>query len=59
MLLVASLLLAIGGIILTPKSGIANAAHLGGILAGAYYVRLIHSRHMAALEVSHPPLRSA
>ena len=40
MLLVASLLLAFGGIFFTPNSGVANAAHLGGILTGAYYVRL-------------------
>jgi membrane associated rhomboid family serine protease len=38
-LLAASLALAFLGI-LTPKSSIANAAHLGGILTGGYYVRL-------------------
>jgi membrane associated rhomboid family serine protease len=38
-LLAVSLVLAFLGI-LTPNSGIANAAHLGGILTGAYYVRL-------------------
>ena len=38
-LLAASLALAFLGI-LTPNSGVANAAHLGGILTGAYYVRL-------------------
>ena len=38
-LLAVSLGLAFLGI-LTPNSGIANAAHLGGILTGAYYVRL-------------------
>jgi membrane associated rhomboid family serine protease len=40
MLLAASLLLTFGAIFLTPNSGVANAAHLGGILTGAYYVRL-------------------
>ena len=40
MLLAASLLLTFGAMFLTPNSGVANAAHLGGILAGAYYVRL-------------------
>jgi membrane associated rhomboid family serine protease len=39
MLLAASLVLAFVGI-LTPNSGIANAAHLGGILTGGFYVRL-------------------
>lgn len=38
-LLAVSIVLAFLGI-LTPNSGIANAAHLGGILTGAYYVRL-------------------
>jgi len=38
-LLAVSIGLAFLGI-LTPNSGIANAAHLGGILTGAYYVRL-------------------
>jgi len=38
-LLAVSLVLAFLGI-LTPNSGIANAAHLGGILAGGFYVRL-------------------
>ena len=38
-LLAVSLALAFLGI-LTPNSGIANAAHLGGILTGGYYVRL-------------------
>lgn len=38
-LLAASLLLAFVGI-LTPNSGVANAAHLGGILTGGFYVRL-------------------
>jgi membrane associated rhomboid family serine protease len=38
-LLAVSLALAFLGI-LTPNSGVANAAHLGGILTGAYYVRL-------------------
>ena len=38
-LLAASLLLTFLGI-LTPNNGIANAAHLGGILTGGYYVRL-------------------
>jgi membrane associated rhomboid family serine protease len=40
MLLAASLLLTFGAMFFTPNSGIANAAHLGGILTGAYYVRL-------------------
>jgi len=40
MLLAASLLLTFGAMFFTPNSGVANAAHLGGILAGAYYVRL-------------------
>lgn len=35
-----SIALAVIGI-LTPNSGIANAAHLGGILAGFFYVRLL------------------
>jgi membrane associated rhomboid family serine protease len=39
MLLAASLVLAFVGI-LTPNSGIANAAHLGGILTGGFYVHL-------------------
>jgi membrane associated rhomboid family serine protease len=39
MLLAASLVLAFVGI-LVPKSGIASAAHLGGILAGGFYVKL-------------------
>jgi membrane associated rhomboid family serine protease len=39
-LLAASLLLTFGAMFFTPNSGVANAAHLGGILAGAYYVRL-------------------
>jgi hypothetical protein len=39
MLLAVSLALAFLGI-LTPNSGIANAAHLGGILTGGFYVRL-------------------
>jgi hypothetical protein len=39
MLLAVSLVLAFVGI-LTPNSNIANAAHLGGILTGGYYVRL-------------------
>jgi membrane associated rhomboid family serine protease len=38
-LLAVSLGLAFAGM-LTPYSGIANAAHLGGILTGAFYVRL-------------------
>jgi len=38
-LLMVSLALAFLGM-LTPNSGIANAAHLGGILAGGFYVRL-------------------
>src|SRR5208282_2786229 len=38
-LLAVSLVLAFLGI-LTPNSGIANAAHLGGILTGGFYVRL-------------------
>jgi membrane associated rhomboid family serine protease len=38
MLLAVSLALAFIGI-LTPNSGIANAAHLGGILTGGFYVR--------------------
>ena len=38
-LLAVSLALAFLGI-LTPNSGIANAAHLGGILTGGFYVRL-------------------
>jgi membrane associated rhomboid family serine protease len=38
-LLAVSLVLAFVGI-LTPNSGIANAAHLGGILTGGFYVRL-------------------
>jgi membrane associated rhomboid family serine protease len=38
-LLMVSLALAFVGM-LTPNSGIANAAHLGGILTGGYYVRL-------------------
>ena len=38
-LLAASLALAFLGM-LTPNSGIANAAHLGGILTGGFYVRL-------------------
>jgi membrane associated rhomboid family serine protease len=38
-LLAVSIGLAFLGI-LTPNSGVANAAHLGGILTGAYYVRL-------------------
>jgi len=38
-LLAVSIGLAFLGI-LTPNSGIANAAHLGGILAGGFYVRL-------------------
>jgi membrane associated rhomboid family serine protease len=54
-LLAVSIGLAFLGI-LTPNSGIANAAHLGGILTGAYYVRLFvqgqwprwkSSRHLA------------
>jgi membrane associated rhomboid family serine protease len=40
MLLAASLLLAFGGIFFTPNSGVANAAHLGGIMTGGFYVRL-------------------
>jgi hypothetical protein len=36
----ASIALAVLGI-LTPNSGIANAAHLGGILGGFFYVRLL------------------
>ena len=40
MLLVASLLLAFGAMFFTPNSGVANAAHLGGILTGGFYVRL-------------------
>ncbi len=39
-LLAANLLIAFVGVFF-PNSGIANAAHLGGILAGAYYVRFI------------------
>lgn len=39
MLLAVSLVLAFLGI-LTPNSNIANAAHLGGILTGGFYVRL-------------------
>ena len=39
-LLAVSLGLAFLGI-LTPNSGIANAAHLGGILTGGFYVRLL------------------
>ena len=39
MLLAAGILLAILGM-LTPNSGIANTAHLGGILMGCFYVRL-------------------
>ena len=39
MLLAVSLALAFFGL-LTPNSSIANAAHLGGILTGAFYVRL-------------------
>lgn len=39
MLLAVSLVLAFAGL-LTPNSGIANAAHLGGILTGGFYVRL-------------------
>ena len=38
-LLAVSIVLAFLGI-LTPNSGIANAAHLGGILTGGFYVRL-------------------
>jgi hypothetical protein len=38
-LLAVSLALAFVGM-LTPNSGIANAAHLGGILTGGFYVRL-------------------
>jgi membrane associated rhomboid family serine protease len=38
-LLMVSLALAFVGM-LTPNSGIANAAHLGGILTGGFYVRL-------------------
>ena len=38
-LLAVSIALAFVGI-LTPNSGIANAAHLGGILTGGFYVRL-------------------
>jgi membrane associated rhomboid family serine protease len=38
-LLIVELVLAFMGM-LTPNSGIANAAHLGGILAGGFYVRL-------------------
>ena len=38
-LLMVSLALAFVGM-LTPSSGIANAAHLGGILTGGFYVRL-------------------
>jgi len=38
MLLAVSLVLAFAGI-LTPNSNIANAAHLGGILTGGFYVR--------------------
>ena len=38
-LLAVSLGLAFVGM-LTPNSGIANAAHLGGILTGGFYVRL-------------------
>ena len=38
-LLAVSLVLAFLGM-LTPYSGIANAAHLGGILTGGFYVRL-------------------
>ena len=39
-LLAVSLALAFFGMLLTPNSGIANAAHLGGILTGGFYVRL-------------------
>jgi len=39
-LLMVSLALAFAGM-LTPYSGIANAAHLGGILTGGFYVRLL------------------
>jgi len=39
-LLAVSLALAFFGMVLTPNSGIANAAHLGGILTGGFYVRL-------------------
>jgi membrane associated rhomboid family serine protease len=42
-LLAASLIMAFLGM-LTPDSGIANAAHLGGILTGGYYVRLFIER---------------
>jgi hypothetical protein len=60
-LLAVSLGLAFLGM-LTPNSGIANAAHLGGILAGGFYVRLFiqgewprwkfPSRHSAPRELA-------
>jgi membrane associated rhomboid family serine protease len=44
-LLAASLVLAFAGMLITPNSGIANAAHLGGILTGGFYVRLFIQSH--------------
>jgi hypothetical protein len=55
-LLAASLALAFLGI-LTPKSSIANAAHLGGILTGGYYVRLFIQGHW--LQWKFPARRAA
>ncbi len=59
-LLATSLVLAFAGM-LFPNSGIANAAHLGGILTGGFYVRLfiqsqwwqekLHNRRTAPREV--------
>jgi membrane associated rhomboid family serine protease len=59
-LLAVSLVLAFVGIMI-PNSGIANAAHLGGILTGGFYVRLfiqshwwqekLHNRRMAPREL--------
>jgi len=43
-LLAVSLALAFAGMLI-PNSTIANAAHLGGILAGGFYVRLIIQSH--------------
>jgi membrane associated rhomboid family serine protease len=39
-LLAVSLAMAFFGLLFTPNSSVANAAHLGGILTGGFYVRL-------------------
>jgi hypothetical protein len=40
---------------LIPHSGIANAAHLGGILTGFFYVRLLVQRRLPQWEISARP----